>query len=163
MEKVAVADVESDAYDPANRSHEMRRLSDPLGAVNVSINHYVLEPGERFSGSVHAHTDQEELFLVVAGTATFETRDGEITVDDGEAIRFGPGEFQSGRNDSDGTLAAFGVGAPRESGDVLIDRIPEIGRDIECPECGRESMRATADDDGADLVCPDCGGETTIE
>jgi len=56
--------------------------------------------------------------------------DGEVTVSEGEVIRFAPGEFQSGKNDSDGEVVAFAMGAPRDSEDV---RVPQ-----DCPECGAE-------------------------
>ena len=32
MQKVSIEDVESETYDPANRTHELRRLTDPLSA-----------------------------------------------------------------------------------------------------------------------------------
>lgn len=57
--------------------------------------------------------DQEELFIVLAGTAAFETMDGTITVDTGEAIRFAPGEFHSGANAANEELVALAVGVPR--------------------------------------------------
>ncbi|WP_256392512.1 cupin domain-containing protein [Natronoarchaeum rubrum] len=163
MQKVSIEDVESETYDPANRTHELRRLTDPLSASNVAINHYVLEPGERFSGSVHAHANQEEIFLVVEGTATFETREGEISVGENEAIRFGPGEFQSGKNDGTETVVAFALGAPPDGGDVLFDRIPDLDENVACPECGRDSLRASPPDADADFACPDCGAESALE
>jgi hypothetical protein len=77
--------------------------------------------------------------------------DGEVTVGEDEAIRFAPGEYQSGKNDSDGEVVAFALGAPRDSEDV---RIPQ-----ECPECGHDNLRAIPGDDGFDLRCPECGAE----
>jgi transcription elongation factor Elf1 len=74
--------------------------------------------------------------------------DGEIAVGAGEAVRFAPGEFQSGRNGGDGDLVALAMGAPRDSEDV---RIP-----LPCPECGHDDMRLGAGEDGPELVCPDC-------
>lgn len=159
METVAIDDVEPDTYDPENRTHDRRVLTGPLNASDVAVNHYVLDPGERFSGAVHAHDDQEELFLVVDGEATFETRNGEVVVSADEAIRFAPGEFQSGRNDGDEPVVAFALGAPRDSEAVRIASVPGVG-DVECPDCGRGDMTASAD---GGLVCPDCGAELTLE
>ncbi|MFC7195594.1 hypothetical protein ACFQL4_14785 [Halosimplex aquaticum] len=104
----------------------------------------VSDPARRgVPSGLHTHADQEEIFLVVDGTATFETlpesdppsdpadppRTGrEVTVDAGEAVRFAPGEYQSGYNRGETDLLAFAVGAPRESTDV---RVP-----VRCPECG---------------------------
>jgi len=150
MEKVAIEDVEPDAF---GSDIDRRGLAEPLGTSDVAINRYRLEPGERFSGGLHAHMDQEEVFIVTEGEAAFETTDGEVSVAAGEAIRFAPGEFQSGKNAGDDTLLAFALGAPRESQDVRIPR--------ECPECGHENVRALPAEEGFDLVCPEC--ETELE
>ena len=148
MEKVSIDDVEASAF---GSDIDRRGLSDPLGTTDMALNRYRLDPGERFSGGIHAHMDQEEVFVIVEGEATFETMDGEVTVDEGEVIRFAPGEFQSGKNDSDGEVVAFAMGAPRDSEDV---RVPQA-----CPECGNDNMRAIPADDGFDLQCPECGEE----
>ena len=148
MEKVSIDDVEASAF---GSDIDRRGLSDPLGTTDMALNRYRLDPGERFSGGLHAHMDQEEVFVIVEGEATFETMDGEVTVDEGEVIRFAPGEFQSGKNDSDGEVVAFAMGAPRDSEDV---RVPQ-----DCPECGNDSMRAIPADDGFALQCPECGEE----
>lgn len=150
MERVSIDEVDPSTTDD-HRSHDRRVLTEALGTSDVAVVHYTLDPGERFSGSVHAHMDQEEVFLVVEGEATFETMDGEVTVGEGEAVRFAPGEYQSGKNDADRELVAFALGAPRESEDV---RVPQ-----ECPDCGNDNMRAVPGDDGFDLVCPECGAE----
>ncbi len=159
MERVSTDDAERDARV------DRHGLSNPLGTIDVAVNRYRLAPGEGFPGGLHAHVDQEEVFYVVEGEATFETlawwsdadrssgepasERGEVTVGEGEAIRFAPGEFQSGRNDSDGDLVALAIGAPRDSEDV---RIP-----LACPECGRGDVRLETGGDEPKLVCPDCG------
>jgi uncharacterized cupin superfamily protein len=135
-----------------------RSLSDALGTENVSLNRYRVPTGQRLSLSRHAHTRQEEVFVVLAGEATFETRDGEVTVGGREAIRFAPGEFQCGRNDADEDLAVLAVGAPRDPGETLISWTPDIG-DVSCPDCAQDAMRVEATDDGAVLVCPECDTE----
>ena len=116
MEKVAIDEVEPSAF---STDIDRRGLSDPLGTTDVALNRSRLDPGERFTDGMHAHMDQEEIFVVVKGEATFETMDGEVDVGAGEAIRFAPGEFQSGKNDSDGEIVAFALGArrsPRQRG-----------------------------------------------
>ena len=148
MEKVSIGDVEPNAF---GSDIDRRGLSDPLETTDFALNRYRLDPGEPFSGGMHAHMDQEEVFVIVEGEATFETMDGEVTVGEAEVIRFAPGEFQSGKNDSDGEVVAFAMGAPRDSEDV---RLPQ-----NCPECGHENVRAIPGDDGFDLQCPDCGAE----
>lgn len=148
MEKIPIDEVNSLSI---GTDSDRRGLSDALGTTHVAINHYRLSPGDGFPGGLHCHMDQEEVFVVLEGTATFETLNGEITVGEGEAIRFAPGEFQSGTNESDGPLVALALGAPRETEDI---RTP-----VECPECGHDDLRLDFDEDGLTLVCPDCGTE----
>jgi uncharacterized cupin superfamily protein len=157
VEHVSIDDV---APNVTEHGIDRRKLADPLSLSNLALNRYVLEPGERFAASIHAHMDQEEVFVVLEGEATFELRDGEVAIGEGEAVRFAPGEFQSGKNDSEDRVVALALGAPRDSEDVRIARIPGIG-EIACPECGRDAMQIS--DSGTDLICPDCGGELAVE
>ncbi|QPV62513.1 cupin domain-containing protein [Halosimplex litoreum] len=152
MQRVDIDDVEPTTM---GSDIDRRGLSDPLGTTDFAVNRYRLEPGERFSEALHAHMDQEEVFVVVEGEAVFETTGDPVTVGSGEAVRFAPGEFQSGRNDGDGELLAFAMGAPRDSEDV---RIPQP-----CPECDQENVRAVPADEGFDLVCPECGTEVSAD
>ena len=148
MEKISIGDVEPNAF---GSEVDRRGLADPLGTSDFALNRYRLNPGERFSGGMHAHMDQEEVFVILEGEATFETMDGEVTVGEDEVIRFAPGEFQSGKNDTDGEVVALALGAPRDSEDVRLPR--------NCPECGHDNVRAIPGDDGFDLQCPECGAE----
>ena len=152
MEKVSVDDVEPRS---SGGDIDRRGLSDPLDTDDVAISRYRLQPGERFSSALHTHMDQEEVFVVLEGEATFETLDGETSVAAGEAIRFAPGEYQSGKNDGKDVLVAFAMGAPRHSRDVRVPR--------ECPECGHENMQAVPGDDGMNLVCPECEAELATD
>lgn len=163
MEHVSVEDV---AGNVSVSGADRRRLSEPLGTAAVAINRYGLAPGERISG-LHAHLDQEEVFVVLEGAVTFETwtpggsdrsgetvRSDESNVGAGEAIRFSPGEFQSGKNDAVGKAVVLALGGPRDSEEV---RIP-----LRCPDCGRPDRRPAVAEDGETpvLVCPACGTET---
>lgn len=145
MEKVTINDIEPYVL---SEDSARRELSDPLGATHIAINYYRLRPGEGFPGGLHAHMDQEEVFVIIEGEATFETLEGEVTVGEWEAIRFTPGEFQSGMNESDRDLTAFAIGAPRNTEDI---RIP-----VECPECGHDNLRLDISESGLTFVCPDC-------
>lgn len=154
---------------PSERDIDRQALSEAVGATNVAINRYRVPPGEGLPGGLHAHADQEELFVVLAGTATFETwsvrrasddtghdspdpptTDTDLSVSAGEVIRFAPGEFQSGRNAGDEDLVVLAIGAPATSRDV---RIP-----IECPECQNPDLRLEVADRTV-FVCPSCGAE----
>ncbi len=157
MEKTAVDGAEQ--YDNPNpRTPGGYRVGLALGASDVAINYFELEPGEAFSGGYHTHYDQEEIFYVQSGTACFETENGPVSVESGEMIRFAPGEFQHGYNDGDGPLEGFAFGAPFGSNDVETLN--------ECPSCGeraynrRESrLNENASEEGMVLSCPECGTE----
>ena len=151
MERTAVEDIDS-WMGPASVK---RSLSNALDAQHLALNYYELAPGETFGFGYHRHADQEELFYVLEGTATFETDDGDVEVAAGEAIRFAPGEWQLGKNESDERVVALALGAPAETGDTEIVR--------ECPDCGeRQQMRIdpTEDRDALRAVCEACGAET---
>jgi len=156
MQKTTVDDVEPKA--PGGDDLDRRGLSDPLETSDVALNYYALEPNEAFSGGLHAHLDQEEVFYVIDGTATFEakpepTADSEIIeVTAGEAVRFAPGEFQHGRNESDKQVVALALGAPKASSE---GRVPQP-----CSQCGESDVLAVQmSEDGMILQCPECGAE----
>ena len=148
MEIASTDDVENTARSAA----VTKRLGGPLGMTDAAMNYYELEPGDEFAGAVHTHMNQEEIFYVMEGVATFETVDDEHTIGAGEAIRFAPGEYQQGRNESDSLVRALALGAPKDAGesrvrqacDVCGDseyhlvRVDETGLTLECPECGNE-------------------------
>ncbi|MFC5366501.1 cupin domain-containing protein [Salinirubrum litoreum] len=160
MERVAIESLESS--HPAGGDVDRRGLTDALDADDLAVNYYALDPGDAFSGGMHAHYDQEEVFYVMEGTATFETMSDPTaeseTVEVGpqEAIRFAAGEFQQGRNESDERVTALALGAPTPSTDV---RVPTA-----CAECGdSETLAVGFGDDGEmRLACPECGTELSV-
>lgn len=141
MERVSVGDLEPDSAARGER----RSLADPLGATDVAVNHYSLDPGERLAG-LHAHERQEEVFVVLEGRLTFETLEGEVAVGSGEAISFAPREHKSGK--ADGSASVLAIGAPPADGDVFIP--------LPCRQCGHGELRLEFDDREA-LICPACG------
>ncbi|WP_408958582.1 cupin domain-containing protein [Natrinema sp. 74] len=154
MEKVAIDNVDIEV-NPMNVHSVRRPISDALGFSDFAMNYFELEPDESFSGGLHTHHDQEEVFYVQEGTATFETKDGDVSVDEGEVVRFAPGDFQHGYNDTDERVVGFAFGAPESKHDwgqiesMLYCRNceAEIGHGLEltdegnfrmtCTECGR--------------------------
>lgn len=154
MNKITIGSLEIDPRRPGRRC-----ITDDLGSTDVAINHYRLEPGDTFGGGYHTHHDQEEIFYVQSGVATFETDDGDITVGADEIIRFAPSEFQWGYNDGDETVVALGIGAPPHSRDVEVVQ--------GCHECGavfnyrRPSLLNDPDAPReVEVECPECGGGT---
>ena len=151
MRKVRIEEVDS-WMGPASVK---RPVSRALGAEDVAINYYELEPGESFAFGYHRHADQEEVFYLLSGEATFETEGGEVTVGGGEAVRFAPGEWQQGWNRGEEPVRALALGAPQESGETTILR--------ECPECGERTEQEIGRAEDADALvtrCLDCGAET---
>lgn len=151
MKRVSLADQES-RMGPAAVSHP---LTDVLGLANVAVNYYELEPGDSFAYGFHAHAEQEEVFYVQEGTVTFRTQDGDLTVEAGELVRFGPGEYQRGVNQSDDRVVALALGAPQDAGATEILRT--------CEECGAEtpqSLELTDEQDAVLARCEECEGVT---
>lgn len=155
MEKVAVDDVGPSDLNPA-----LRALTGELGATDLALNRYDADPGALISGGYHTHHDQEEVFVVQSGRVTYETEDGDLTLGEGEAIRFAPGEFHHAYNATDDPAVVLAIGAPSYSSEVESVR--------ECTDCGevfhhrRPSVLGAADGDGRipPVDCPRCGGET---
>ncbi|ELY46159.1 cupin domain-containing protein [Natronorubrum tibetense] len=158
MEKTAIDDV--DIETNPMEVHSIRRpISQALGFSDFAMNYFELESGESFSGGYHTHHDQEEVFYVQSGTATFDTEEGEVTVEEDEVIRFAPGEFQQGYNDGDDPVVGFAFGAPGAQHDW--DQIESM---IFCQDCEEEvghGLELT--DEGAfRMTCTACDNAFTI-
>ncbi|WP_435551989.1 cupin domain-containing protein [Natrinema sp. CGMCC1.2065] len=153
MEKTAIDDVEIEV-NPMDVHSVRRPISDALGFTDFAMNYFELEPGESFSGGMHTHHDQEEVFYVQEGTATFDTEEGEVIVDEGEVIRFEPGDFQTGYNDTDEQVVGFAFGAPKSKHDW--DQLESL---VYCQECEEEIGHGLelTDDGNFRLTCTECG------
>lgn len=91
MQHVNIEDIE---VPPTNSPADIvRPISEALKTTELAINYFELVPGESFGYAYHRHHDQEEMFHILTGTATFETESGDIEVNANELIRFSPGEF----------------------------------------------------------------------
>lgn len=150
MDHVSLEDMENHPRVAAVQKH----ATAPLNLADMALNYYELEPGESFSGGLHTHMNQEEVFLVMEGTATFQTKDDAVEVGENEIVRFAPGEYQEGRNDGDERVRAVAMGAPQEDGETRTA--------LPCQECGAEYHVAEVTADGVELTCPDCGNEVEM-
>ena len=158
MEKTAIDDV--DIETNPMEVHSIRRpISQALGFSDFAMNYFELESGESFSGGYHTHHDQEEVFYVQSGTATFDTEEGEVTVEEDEVIRFAPGEFQQGYNDGDDPVVGFAFGAPGAQHDW--DQIESM---IFCQDCEEEVGHGLELTDGGAfrMTCTACDNAFTI-
>lgn len=150
MKRIALDDV--DHPPTISPAAVLRPLSGPLGTTDVAVNYFELAPGDSFGFDFHRHRDQEELFYVMAGTATFRTEDGDVEVGPAEAVRFAPGEFQLGRNETDERVRALAIGAPRDTEEIEYLR--------SCPDCGEETIQTPSVDREAmvfEIRCETCG------
>lgn len=151
MDKIRIDDVE-----PSVDSATLRRsLTDALNATELALNYYELAPGDSFAYGYHAHDRQEELFVVQQGEVTFETEAGDVIVEEGEVIRFAPGEYQQGTNRGEERVVGLAIGAPKDGGDLDLRR--------ECPACGERTSHTVErlDDTETKITrCLGCGRET---
>jgi len=154
MKHVAIDDVDTEV-NPL-QVHEIRKpVSRALGTTDFAMNYFELAPGDSFSGGLHTHHDQEEVFYVESGTATFDVgKDREqIEVDERELVRFEPGEFQTGYNDTDKRVVGWALGAPGSQHDW-----DDIRSYVYCPDCEDEREHDLAFVDGGfELTCRECG------
>jgi len=150
MEKVSIDSLDNDPRVADVQKH----ATAPLNLSDMAMNYYELEPGDSFSGGLHTHMNQEEVFYVIEGTATFETKEGAVEVESDEVVRFAPGEYQEGKNESDERIRALAMGAPQDDGEVRAA--------VPCQECGADYHVSHVDEEGVTLECPDCGNVLDI-
>lgn len=159
MKKVNIEDIEHVGH-PAGVNSVRKFCSDALATTGFAFVYYELEPGDSFSGGHHRHHDQEEVFYVLSGKATFdvrETADAEtetVAVTEGEAVRFPPGEFQYGYNDSDERVVALAFAAPETRHDW--HQLDWLTR---CRDCDEETVHDVRLTEERDIVatCNRCG------
>jgi uncharacterized cupin superfamily protein len=85
---VTFARLEPDGVEPNNR---FQRLRQQLGADAFGLNLIVLQPGQR--GRIHRHAQQEEVYLVLAGTLTLFVEGEQRELHAGELARV-PGNLR---------------------------------------------------------------------
>lgn len=154
MKKINVNDVETpESTSPAT---VFRPLSSALETDGIALNYVELAPTESFGFGYHRHLDQEELFYILRGTATFETETGPVEVSGGELVRFAPGEFQLGRNLSEEQIAALTIGAPRDTTDIEYLRF--------CPACDDRTIQTASVRESENTVVIRCTAcETDVD
>jgi uncharacterized cupin superfamily protein len=102
------------ALDPdhAERFLPLRRM---LGVTSFGLNQMILRPGQR--GRIHRHANQEEVYVVLAGTLTLGVEGEERELGQGEIARVAPDVRRqlSNRGSDDVLLLALG-GAGEHAG-----------------------------------------------
>lgn len=126
-------------------------LCGALGTSDVALSRYRVPPDSGLPSGLHTHLNQEEVFVVLHGILTFETLSDPVVVNEAEAVRFAPGEYQTGVNSHDATAVVLAIGAPKGS---RVVRVP-----LDCPDCGERGLSPEWQDGEVLLGCPDCGAE----
>jgi mannose-6-phosphate isomerase-like protein (cupin superfamily) len=94
--------------------HDMRPVDEALGAEEVRLKLWYIEPDEQIG--YHAHSEQEELYYVVEGTFSVKIgRSGEEDVEEvgpGTFFRAGPKIGHGYRNVGDERGVVLAIGAP---------------------------------------------------
>lgn len=167
MEHLAIDEIEHVDH-PAHVNTLRKPVSNALDTTGFAMVYHELAPGEAFSGALHTHHDVEEVFYIVEGTATFEVGKDRtrVTVSEGELIRFGPGEFQHGFNDTDDRVVGFVFSAPGAEHDWAQVEFPAF----ECRDCGEETSHGIepvesrswqAETVDLRMTCRECGNAWT--
>lgn len=152
MEKVTINDLER--YMGA--ATELRPVGHDLGAENIALFYYELDPGDSFLwGGTFRYEKREEVCYIQEGTVTFETEEGDVEAGPGDVVRFAPGEWKGGTNTGTERVVALLVGAPQDRASLIFK--------LECPECGERTLQAVEMTEARDLLttsCAECGTET---
>lgn len=162
MEKSGLEEMD-DIPNPMGVNTVRNSITGAVGAEEVAVTRYQLAPGEAFSAGLHTHRDQEEMFYIVSGTATFEVgaEREEVSVEAGEVIHFARGEFQTGDNRSDEEVVGLAISAPGRRHDWA-----ELDVLYDCEECGEETLWTCGEDGPGDwenreididITCQSCG------
>lgn len=164
MKKATISEVER-IPNPMGANEVRKSITGAVGAEHVAITQYELAPGEAFSAGLHTHRDQEEMFYIISGMATFEVGEEreEVVVEPGEVIHFAPGEFQTGLNQSDDEVVGLAISAPG-----YRHEWSELDALLHCEECDKETLWTCSEDGPSDwenqeidiiATCQECGNE----
>jgi len=124
VREIAIEDVDVER-SPLGVHSVRKQVSDAPGTGQFATNRFESEPGESFSGGLYTHHDQEEVFCVQSGEATFDVADRPdssatetVTVGAGEVIRFPPGSTRRGTATRKATTTSRGSPSARPPTDA---------------------------------------------
>jgi mannose-6-phosphate isomerase-like protein (cupin superfamily) len=95
----------------------VQRLGDALGVRNLRVNVFTLAEG---SLSKHLHREQEEVYLVLDGTALIDIDEEQFKVGEREALAVPARAWHRVANVGSGPLTFFVAAAPAVEGDAEI-------------------------------------------
>ena len=102
-------------HEPGEAARHVTELSEPAGFAHTRANVWRYEPGAK--GRRHAHTLQEETFVVLSGTLSMYVGDPpqRHDVPAGALIHVEPGTPLQSVNHGDEDLIVYAYGTPPES------------------------------------------------
>jgi mannose-6-phosphate isomerase-like protein (cupin superfamily) len=88
---------------------ESRFARVPLGLTQSGLSHFVIAPGARLPFG-HTHSEQEEVYVVVSGSARMKVDDAIVELAAWDALRVAPGAWRGFEGGPDGAeVLAFGA------------------------------------------------------
>ena len=113
------ADDVEDVYAGSDVPGEFRRLTDALGAGQLSVTLIRVPPHSDFEqGSGHFHEEIEEIYIVARGRLTWRLRDDVHVVDAGSVVRVPPKTPRSHRNEGDEPAEVWAISRNLGRGDA---------------------------------------------
>jgi quercetin dioxygenase-like cupin family protein len=108
-------------HEPGEPARHVAELSEPAGFAHTRANVWRYEPGAR--GRRHRHVQQEETFVVLAGTLSMYVGDPPERQDVpmGGLIHVEPGTPLQTANHGDDDLVVYAYGAPPDEGAEVLD------------------------------------------
>ena len=115
-----VGDVEDMAAKYGHSGMQSRFARRPLGLEQQGLSHLRLAPGFRMPFG-HRHAEQEEVYLVLSGSARMKLGDELVDLGPLDAVRVAP-EVWRGIEAGDEGADVLVTGAPNIEGDTEMDR-----------------------------------------
>jgi mannose-6-phosphate isomerase-like protein (cupin superfamily) len=104
------ADEVDDAYAGSDVPGEFRKLTDALGAEQLSVTLIRVPPHSDMEQSTgHTHSEIEELYIVAKGTITFRCGEHVEKVSAPSVVRVSPGTARSHRNEGEEPVEIWAV------------------------------------------------------
>jgi uncharacterized cupin superfamily protein len=119
---IVCADDVEDAYAGSDVPGEFRKLTDALGAEQLSVTLIRVPPHSDMEQSTgHTHSEIEELYIVAKGTITFRCDDDVEKVAAPAVVRVSPGTARSHRNESSEPVEMWAVSVRGHKDATKID------------------------------------------
>ena len=116
------ADDVEDAYAGSDVPGEFRKLTDALGAEQLSVTLIRVPPHSDMEQSTgHTHSEIEELYIVAKGTITFRCDEEVEKVTAPAVVRVSPGTARSHRNEGDEPVEIWAVSVKGHRDATKID------------------------------------------